>query len=90
MDWVSPPPSPTAAPRCCCPRSRSTSASTSSTSPYPYREIEYAYPYGQPPADSLTASFLTYLTHGGGQAIICTHGHLPCATPKGLKICGEG
>ncbi|MFF0751413.1 substrate-binding domain-containing protein [Streptomyces sp. NPDC004267] len=60
------------------------------TSPYPYREIEYAYTYGQPPADSLTSSFLTYLTHGGGQAIISTHGHLPCATPKGLKICGEG
>ncbi|MET9434002.1 substrate-binding domain-containing protein [Streptomyces sp. NPDC006551] len=59
-------------------------------STYPYREIEYAYTWGQPPADSLTSSFLTYLSRGGGQDIIRTHGHLPCATPKGLRICGEG
>ncbi|MFC8508491.1 substrate-binding domain-containing protein [Streptomyces sp. NPDC057411] len=60
------------------------------SSPYPYREIEYAYTWGVPPADSLTSSFLTYLGRGGGQAVISTHGHLPCATPKGLRICGEG
>ncbi|MFD9032511.1 substrate-binding domain-containing protein [Streptomyces sp. NPDC059567] len=59
-------------------------------STYPYREIEYAYTWGQPPADSLTSSFLTYLSRGGGQDIIRVHGHLPCATPKGLRICGEG
>ncbi|MBD0712056.1 MULTISPECIES: PstS family phosphate ABC transporter substrate-binding protein [unclassified Streptomyces] len=59
-------------------------------SPYPYREIEYAYTWGQPPADSLTSSFLTYLSRGSGQDVIRTHGHLPCATPKGLRICGEG
>ncbi|GGT38821.1 substrate-binding domain-containing protein [Streptomyces purpureus] len=58
-------------------------------STYPYREIEYAYTYGQPPADSLTSSFLTYLSRGSGQDVIRTHGHLPCATPKGLRICGE-
>ncbi|KQX45524.1 MULTISPECIES: substrate-binding domain-containing protein [unclassified Streptomyces] len=57
---------------------------------YPYREIEYAYTWGVPPADSLTSSFLTYLTRGRGQDVIGTHGHLPCATPKGLKICGDG
>lgn len=60
------------------------------SSPYPYREIEYAYTWGVPPADSLTSSFLTFLSRGGGQAVISTHGHLPCATPKGLRICGEG
>ncbi|ORT59326.1 substrate-binding domain-containing protein [Streptomyces sp. CB03238] len=57
---------------------------------YPYREIEYAYTYGQPPADSLTSSFLTYLSRGSGQDVIRTHGHLPCATPEGLRVCGEG
>lgn len=59
------------------------------SSTYPYREIEYAYTYGQPPADSLTSSFLGYLSRGNGQDVIRTHGHLPCATPKGLRICGE-
>ncbi|MGW8763501.1 substrate-binding domain-containing protein [Streptomyces sp. NPDC055815] len=60
------------------------------TSPYPYREIEYAYTWGLPPTDSLTASFLTYLRSGRGQDVISAHGHLPCATPKGLPVCGEG
>lgn len=57
---------------------------------YPYREIEYAYTYGRPPADSLASSFLTYMGRGGGQEVVRTHGHLPCATPKGLRVCGEG
>ncbi len=59
-------------------------------SPYPYREIEYAYTWGDPPSDSLTASFLAYLARGRGQDIARARGHLPCATPKGLRICGEG
>ncbi|MER7947614.1 substrate-binding domain-containing protein [Streptomyces sp. NPDC096079] len=59
-------------------------------SPYPYREIEYAYTWGLPRTDSLTSSFLTYLRSGRGQDVISAHGHLPCATPKGLKVCGEG
>ncbi|MFD9046874.1 substrate-binding domain-containing protein [Streptomyces zaomyceticus] len=59
-------------------------------SPYPYREIEYAYTWGEPPADSLASSFLTYLSRGSGQDVVRTHGHLPCATPKGLRICGDG
>lgn len=59
-------------------------------SPYPYREIEYAYTWGQPPADSLTSSFLNYLIRGSGQDVVLTHGHLPCSTPKGLRICGDG
>ncbi|WP_369252465.1 substrate-binding domain-containing protein [Streptomyces sp. R41] len=60
------------------------------TSDYPYREIEYAYTYGQPPADSLASSFLSYISRGSGQDVIRTHGHLPCGTPVGLKICGDG
>jgi ABC-type phosphate transport system substrate-binding protein len=56
---------------------------------YPYREIEYAYIYGRPPADSLTSSFLDYISRGGGQDVIRTHGHLPCGTPVGLRICGQ-
>ncbi|WP_173861738.1 substrate-binding domain-containing protein, partial [Streptomyces aureus] len=59
-------------------------------SSYPYREIEYAYTWREPKADSLTASFLTYLRWGSGQDVIRAHGHLPCSTPKGLRICGEG
>ncbi|WJV47272.1 substrate-binding domain-containing protein [Streptomyces flavofungini] len=55
---------------------------------YPYREIEYAYTYGQPPADSLASSFLAY-ARGSGQDVIRTHGHLPCATPEGLRACSE-
>ncbi|MFD7131953.1 substrate-binding domain-containing protein [Streptomyces sp. NPDC059894] len=60
------------------------------TSDYPYREIEYAYTYGRPPADSLASSFLTYLTRGNGQDVIRTHGHLPCWTPEGLRLCARG
>ncbi|MFF2326671.1 MULTISPECIES: substrate-binding domain-containing protein [unclassified Streptomyces] len=65
------------------------SVDTIGSSTYPYREIEYAYTYGRPPADSLASSFLGYLSRGNGQDVIRTHGHLPCATPKGLRICGE-
>ncbi|PZT68983.1 phosphate ABC transporter substrate-binding protein [Streptomyces sp. SW4] len=57
------------------------------TSGYPYREIEYAYTYGRPPADSLASSFLTYLTRANGQDVIRTHGHVPCWTPAGLRLC---
>ncbi len=59
------------------------------TSDYPYREIEYAYTYGRPPADSLASSFLTYLTRGNGQDVIRTHGHLPCWTSEGLRLCAR-
>ncbi|MXM64845.1 solute-binding protein [Streptomyces sp. HUCO-GS316] len=56
---------------------------------YPYREIEYAYTYGRPPAHSLASSFLTYLSRGNGQDVIRTHGHIPCWTPEGLRLCAE-
>ncbi|MBM9620312.1 substrate-binding domain-containing protein [Streptomyces zhihengii] len=65
------------------------SVDTIGTGDYPYREIEYAYTYGRPPADSLVSAFLAWMSRGGGQDVITTHGHLPCATPRGLRICGE-
>ncbi|MFF2849583.1 PstS family phosphate ABC transporter substrate-binding protein [Streptomyces sp. NPDC058001] len=59
------------------------------TDGYPYREIEYAYTYHRPPADSLAASFVAFMSRGTGQDVIRDLGHLPCATPEGLRICGE-
>ncbi|MFC8129765.1 substrate-binding domain-containing protein [Streptomyces sp. NPDC057302] len=59
------------------------------SSGYPYREIEYAYTYGRPPADSLASSFLAYAIRGNGQDVVRTHGHLPCQTPVGLRMCGK-
>ncbi|WP_069467002.1 PstS family phosphate ABC transporter substrate-binding protein, partial [Actinacidiphila rubida] len=41
---------------------------------YPFWATEYAYTYGEPPAQSLTASFLRYLTDQVGQDIIRAHG----------------
>ncbi|MFI6941327.1 PstS family phosphate ABC transporter substrate-binding protein [Streptomyces sp. NPDC050418] len=58
-------------------------------SAYPFREIEYAHTYGRPPADSLASSFLHYAMRGAGQDVIRTHGHLPCYTPEGLKVCAS-
>ncbi|MGW4909940.1 substrate-binding domain-containing protein [Streptomyces sp. NPDC004270] len=56
-------------------------------SPYPYREIEYAYTYGQPAADTLASSFLSYVVKGNGQDVIRTHGHVPCYLPVGMVLC---
>ncbi|MFC5173300.1 substrate-binding domain-containing protein [Streptomyces mutomycini] len=64
------------------------SVDTIGTSSYPYQEIEYAYTYGSPPAESLVAGFLNYLDNYG-EEIMRTNGHLPCATPKGMRLCGE-
>lgn len=56
---------------------------------YPYREIEYAYTYGRPPANSLASSFLAYAVDDGtGKGVVAAHGHLPCGTPVGLRVCG--
>ncbi|MBO1332865.1 PstS family phosphate ABC transporter substrate-binding protein [Streptomyces sp. VRA16 Mangrove soil] len=57
---------------------------------YPYREIEYAYTYGRPPADSPASSFLAYaVDNGTGKGVVAAHGHLPCGTPVGLRVCGK-
>ncbi|MFF2200812.1 hypothetical protein [Streptomyces sp. NPDC058145] len=42
---------------------------------------------GQSSADSLASGFLTYLTRGNGQYVVRTHGHVPCWTPEGLRLC---
>ncbi|MFJ1730889.1 PstS family phosphate ABC transporter substrate-binding protein [Streptomyces sp. NPDC088254] len=64
------------------------SIETLDTSGYPYREIEYAYTYGRPPADSLAASFVNYVTRGAGQDVVRDQGHFPCLSPEGLRLCG--
>jgi ABC-type phosphate transport system substrate-binding protein len=66
---------------------RAASVDAIADSAYPYQEIEYAYTYGAPPADSLASSFLNYLLRGSGQDVVRTHGHLPCLSPEGLRIC---
>ncbi|MFF7980080.1 substrate-binding domain-containing protein [Streptomyces sp. NPDC007901] len=57
-------------------------------SAYPYREVEYAYTYGQPAADTLASSFLAYVERGSGQDVIRSHGHVPCVTSVGNRLCG--
>lgn len=62
---------------------------------YPFWETEYAYTYGEPAADSLTASYLRYLTNEVGKDIVRAHGHRPCAELQNPVLCrptaeGEG
>ncbi|MGQ0779161.1 MAG: PstS family phosphate ABC transporter substrate-binding protein [Pseudonocardiales bacterium] len=54
---------------------------------YPFWETEYAYTYGEPPADSLAASFLRYLTNEVGKDIVRSHGHRPCAELQNPVLC---
>ncbi|MGP4012127.1 PstS family phosphate ABC transporter substrate-binding protein [Streptomyces sp. 4N124] len=58
-------------------------------SPYPYRGVEYAYTYGASPAGSLAGSFLDYIRNNG-QNVIRSHGHLPCSTTAGERLCKDG
>ncbi|WP_282778877.1 substrate-binding domain-containing protein [Nocardia sp. CC201C] len=45
---------------------------------YPFWNTEFAYTYGDPAAESLTASFLRYLTTQLGRDILRAHGNIPC------------
>lgn len=54
---------------------------------YPFWETEYAYTYGEVEADSLTASFLRYLTNEVGKDIVRSHGHRPCDELEKPVIC---
>ena len=54
---------------------------------YPFWETEYAYTHGEPKADSLTASFLRYLTNEVGKDIVRSHGHRPCAELANPLLC---
>jgi ABC-type phosphate transport system substrate-binding protein len=54
---------------------------------YPYWQTEYAYTYGEPPADSLAAGFLRYLSDEVGEGIIRSHGDRPCAELAKPLLC---
>jgi hypothetical protein len=54
---------------------------------YPYWQTEYAYTYGEPRPDSLTASFLRYLTNQVGIDIIRAHRDLPCSDLENPVLC---
>jgi phosphate transport system substrate-binding protein len=58
-------------------------------SDYPYRGVEYAYTYGRPPAGSLAAGFLAYLSQSVGETVIRSHGHLPCSARAVLPLCAD-
>lgn len=54
---------------------------------YPFWETEYGYTYGEPPATSLAASFLRYLTDQVGADILRTHGNRPCSELQNPALC---
>lgn len=54
---------------------------------YPFWETEYGYTYGEPPATSLAASFLRYLTNQVGADILRTHGNRPCGELQSPALC---
>ncbi|MEV0323645.1 PstS family phosphate ABC transporter substrate-binding protein [Streptomyces sp. NPDC050658] len=54
---------------------------------YPYWETEFAYTYGEPPADSIAAGFLRYLTEGAGKDSLPAHGHRPCSELEKPLLC---
>lgn len=54
---------------------------------YPFWETEYAYTYGEPPAKSLAASFLRYLTNEVGRDIVRSRGHRPCTELQNPVLC---
>lgn len=56
---------------------------------YPYYGAEYAYTYRRPPANSLADSFLAHVRRGTAQSVIRGHGHVPCETATGARLCDE-
>jgi phosphate transport system substrate-binding protein len=54
---------------------------------YPFWETEFGYTYGEPPATSLAASFLRYLTNQVGADILRTHGNRPCDELRDPALC---
>ncbi|GAA2447645.1 PstS family phosphate ABC transporter substrate-binding protein [Streptomyces macrosporus] len=54
---------------------------------YPFWATEYAHTYGEPPADSLAAGFLRYLTNEVGKDIVRSHGHRPCGELRNPVLC---
>jgi ABC-type phosphate transport system substrate-binding protein len=54
---------------------------------YPFWETEYGYTYGEPAAESLTASFLRFLTNQVGADILRAHGNRPCGELQNPALC---
>jgi len=54
---------------------------------YPFGETEYAYTYRQPGPNSLSASFLRFLTNKIGQDVIRNGGDRPCADLQNPVLC---
>ncbi|MEU5100275.1 substrate-binding domain-containing protein [Streptomyces sp. NPDC020996] len=54
---------------------------------YPYWQTEFAYTYGEPPAGSLAAAFLTYLTEQGGRDVLRAYGSRLCAEVENPLVC---
>ncbi|MEU9452138.1 substrate-binding domain-containing protein [Streptomyces sp. NPDC048277] len=54
---------------------------------YPYWQTEYAYTYGEPPAGSIAAAFLRYLTDQGGKDILREYGNRPCSETRYPLVC---
>nr|WP_240930111.1 substrate-binding domain-containing protein [Streptomyces coryli] len=54
---------------------------------YPFWETEYAYTYAEPPAGSLAAGFLRYLTSEVGWDVVRAHGHRPCSELRNPVLC---
>ncbi|MEV5487724.1 substrate-binding domain-containing protein [Streptomyces bobili] len=54
---------------------------------YPYWQTELAYTYGEPPAGSLAAAFLTYLTEQGGRDVLRAYGNRLCSEVENPRVC---
>ena len=54
---------------------------------YPYWQTEYAYTFGEPPAGSIAAAFLRYLTDQGGKDILREYGNRPCSETRYPLVC---
>jgi ABC-type phosphate transport system substrate-binding protein len=55
---------------------------------YPFWTVEYAYTRGDPPADSVAASFLAFLASPDGEVAHDEHGYFPCTTVA-ERICAR-
>ncbi|WBB57723.1 substrate-binding domain-containing protein [Streptomyces sp. WMMC500] len=54
---------------------------------YPYWQTEYAYTYGDPPAGSIAAEFLNFLTQKTGRDILADKRHGLCSETENTEKC---
>ncbi|MFW6691902.1 PstS family phosphate ABC transporter substrate-binding protein [Streptomyces sp. MAR4 CNX-425] len=57
---------------------------------YPYWQTEFAYTFGDPPAGSIAAAFLNYLTRQAGRDILHDKGHGLCSETRNTGECRPG